>query len=142
MFFFGIPAWVIAAVYVGIDVLRLVGNRQWEQLVLELAVVAVALFSARQYGMVDALSFIPQVGAGGRGRSGRATRSKQKGKGRQRGADAVVQGPWAAPAPTHSPAEEAELNDLLDKISSQGIDALSRTEKARLNELSKKLRGR
>lgn len=142
MFFFGIPAWVIAAVYVGIDVLRLVGNRQWEQLVLELAVVAVALFSARQYGMVEALSFVPQVGGGRRARTSRNKPSKQRGRGRQRGGDAVVQGPWVPPPPTHSPAEEAELNDLLDKISAQGIDALSRTEKARLNELSKKLRGR
>lgn len=142
MFFFGIPAWVIAAVYVGIDVLRLVGNRQWEQLVLELAVVAVALFSARQYGMVESLSFVPRVGGGsGSRRSSRGTSSKQRSRGKQRG-EAVVQGPWAAPAPSHSPADEAELNDLLDKISAHGIDALSRTEKARLNELSKKLRGR
>ncbi len=139
MFFFGIPAWVIAAVYVGIDVLRLVGNRQWEQLILELAVVAVALFAARQYGMVESLSFVPRLGGGSRGRSKPA---KQRSRGKPRGGDPVVQGPWAPPAPPHSPAEEAELNDLLDKISSQGIDALSRTEKARLNELSKKLRGR
>jgi hypothetical protein len=138
MFFFGIPAWVIAAVYVGIDVLRLVGNRQWEQLVLELAVVAVALFSARQYGMVESLAFVPRVGNGGRTR-GKPT--KQRPRGKQRG-ESVVQGPWAQPAPSHSPADEAELNDLLDKISAHGIDALSRAEKARLNELSKKLRGR
>lgn len=139
MFFFGIPAWVIAAVYVGIDVLRLVGNRQWEQLILELAVVAVALFAARQYGMVESLSFVPRLSGGSRSRSKPA---RQRSRGKQRGGDPVVQGPWAPPAPPHSPAEEAELNDLLDKISSQGIDALSRTEKARLNELSKKLRGR
>jgi len=138
MFFFGIPAWVIAAVYVGIDVLRLVGNRQWEQLVLELAVVAVALFSARQYGMVESLSFVPRVG----GSSGRSKPAKQRSRGKQRGGNPVVQGPWVPPPPSHSPAEEAELNDLLDKISSQGIDALNRGEKARLNELSKKLRGR
>jgi hypothetical protein len=31
---------------------------------------------------------------------------------------------------------------LLDKISANGMDSLSKGEKARLNELSKKLRGR
>ncbi|MEY4607556.1 MAG: hypothetical protein RLY45_2316, partial [Actinomycetota bacterium] len=41
-----------------------------------------------------------------------------------------------------SPAEQAELDSLLDKTSASGLDSLSRTEKSRLNELSKKLRSR
>ena len=52
----------------------------------------------------------------------------------------TLQAPPAAPAA--SPADEAELNRLLDKINEAGIDGLSRSEKDRLNELSKKLRGR
>lgn len=133
MFFFGIPAWVIAAIYVGIDVLRLVGNRGWAQLLLELAVIVVALITARQYGMVDSLAFVPRL---------RSQPPAKKGKKRASSGNTVVTGPWQAAAPAHSPADEAELNDLLDKISSNGIDSLNRTEKARLNELSKKLRGR
>ena len=35
---------------------------------------------------------------------------------------------------------QAELDGLLDKVSSQGLDALSSDEKKRLNELSKRLR--
>lgn len=141
MFFFGIPAWVIAAIYVGIDVLRLLGDRMWAQLLLELAVIVVALVTARQYGLVDSLSFIPNLrGTGSTSGGARKGGGAKRGKGKQAGM--VVSGPWQAPAPTHSPADEAELNDLLDKISSNGIDSLNRTEKARLNELSKKLRGR
>ena len=138
VFFFGIPAWVIAAIYVGIDVLRYVGDRMWAQLLLELAVIAVALVTARQYGMVDSLEFIPRV----RGTGGKKRRNPRSGKRSGKGSPTVVSGPWQAPAPAHSPADEAELNELLDKISSNGIDSLSRTEKTRLNELSKKLRGR
>jgi len=138
VFFFGIPAWVIAAIYVGIDVLRYVGDRMWAQLLLELAVIAVALVTARQYGMVDSLEFIPRV----RGAGGKKRRSTRSGKRSGKGSPTVVSGPWQAPTPPHSPADEAELNELLDKISSNGIDSLSRTEKTRLNELSKKLRGR
>ncbi len=41
-----------------------------------------------------------------------------------------------------SPADQAELDGLLDKISDQGMDALSGDEKQRLNELSKRLRNR
>lgn len=133
MFFLGIPAWVIAAIYVGIDVLRLVGDRMWAQLLLELAVIVVALVTARQYGMVDSLSFVPRL---------RSQPPTKKAKKRASSGNTVVNGPWQEPAPTHSPADEAELNDLLDKISSNGIDSLNRAEKARLNELSKKLRGR
>ena len=59
-FFFGIPAWVIAAIYVALDVLRYVGERAYEALTLELLIIVVGLVSARQFGMVDQLTFIPR----------------------------------------------------------------------------------
>ncbi|MFZ4717866.1 MAG: rhomboid family intramembrane serine protease [Ilumatobacteraceae bacterium] len=138
MFFFGIPAWVIAAVYVGIDVLFNLGNRQYERLVLELAIIVMALGGARQYGMLDDLQFIPRFGGGApKAKAAKPARSKSA-----KGGGDVVAGPWGPPTTQHSAIEELELNQLLDKISAQGMDALSKTEKARLNELSKKLRGR
>jgi hypothetical protein len=132
MFFFGIPAWVIAAVYVGIDVLRDVGDRFWERLVLSLAVVVVSVIGARQYGMIEHLTFIPRVG---QRRQRRAPRPR---RGRDRG-PSVVAGPWQSTGP--SPADQFELDNLLDKISATGMDSLTRDEKQRLNELSKRLRG-
>ena len=63
----------------------------------------------------------------------------------------LVEGPWkrgSAPPPPPppptgaSPADQAELDALLDKIGAQGMDALSADEKSRLNELSKRLRNR
>lgn len=140
MFFFGIPAWVLAAVYVGIDVLRYLGDGAYEALTLELAVLVIAIGGARQFGMIDSLSFIPRVGGGGGGSSHRPKPAHKKGSKSKGGT--VVDGPWAGSAPAHSPIEELELNQLLDKISAHGMDSLNRTEKARLNELSKKLRGR
>jgi hypothetical protein len=142
-FFFGIPAWVIAAVYVGIEVLRNLGDRAWEQLTLELTMILVALLTARQYGMLADVHAIPKFTGDGAGRvsAGRqAVRPKPRAKGRGKGE--LLDGPWASPVPHHSPADEAELNHLLDKISAHGIDALNRDEKQRLNDLSKKLRGR
>lgn len=139
MFFFGIPAWVLAAVYVGIDVLRYLGDGAYEALVLEIAVIVIALGGARQFGMLDEIAFIPRVG-GGRP-AGASSRAPQRSRSKKGNGD-VVAGPWTAPAPTHSPLEELELNQLLDKISASGMDSLSKQEKARLNELSKKLRGR
>jgi membrane associated rhomboid family serine protease len=138
-FFFGIPAWVIAAIYVALDVLRYVGERAYEALTLELLIIVVGLVSARQFGMVDQLTFIPRLTRQG----STASRPKRRPAKRSSGGSKVVSGPWAPPtAPTHSPADEAELNRLLDKINDVGIDGLNRDEKSRLNELSKKLRGR
>jgi hypothetical protein len=133
MFFFGIPAWVLAALYVAIDVLRYLGDRMYEPLVLELSSIAVALVGARQCGLLDALDFIPRVG-GRRKRPAAAPRAA-----RRRGESSVVAGPWAASGP--SPADQFELDALLDKISARGMDSLTRDEKQRLNELSKRLRG-
>jgi hypothetical protein len=152
-FFFGIPAWVIAAAIVFIDVLRNVGDRLWAQLILELLVIAVGLIGARQIGLLDNLAFIPRIkrlapaspyggptpsrrGGGGGGRG----RGRSRGRGRGGDAGTVVSGPWSAPSgPT--PLEQAELDVLLDKISAGGIDSLTRQEKDRLNHLSKRMRG-
>jgi hypothetical protein len=146
-FFFGIPAWVIAAVFVGIDVLRLVGDRYWGTLILMLLVIAVALVVVRQWGFVARLSFIPRF-AGSSGshppRRGPAPprATSRRGERRQRGR--VVEGPWSAPTPPLPDADAAaaqiELDALLDKISAGGLDSLSAAEKRRLNELSKRLR--
>jgi hypothetical protein len=137
MFFFGIPAWVIAGVYVGIDVLRYLGDRMYEALVLELMAIAIGLIGARQCGMVSNLTFIPQLG-GGR-HKGAPKPAKRRGA---TGGSTVVAGPWGAAEPAHTAIDQMELDLLLDKISANGMDSLSRSEKTRLNELSKKLRGR
>ena len=135
MFFFGIPAWAIAGVYVGIDILRYLGNRRFETLFLELGVILVGLVAARQYGLVSNLEFIPHFGGGkSKKKTARATK--------RQGGSTVVAGPWPVADTGHSTTDQLELDGLLDKISARGIDSLSRTEKNRLNELSKKLRGR
>jgi len=132
-FFGGIPAWVFAAVIVGIEVLQLIGLRLGERIVLLFVSLATAALMARSFGLLERYPWIPQLATPGQGRS------KQR---KRRGGNAVVAGPWAGSEPAHSPADQAELDGLLDKIGEQGMDALSRDEKARLNELSKKLRGR
>lgn len=135
-FFFGIPAWAIAGVYVGIDILRYLGDRRFETLFLELGVIAVGLVTARQYGLVSNLEFIPKF-AGDQTSKKKVARSTKR-----QGGSTVVAGPWPAADAAHTAVDQLELDGLLDKISAQGIDSLSRTEKNRLNELSKKLRGR
>lgn len=155
-FFFNIPGWIIGAVAVGLRVLSATGNRQWATLLLLLMVLLVAVFGARQRGLCGELSFIPQLrslsGTGGgshrRGRTGRRGRGTS-GRGRR---GQVVEGPWrgstgSSPgSPTGSgggltPLEQAELDTLLDLIADGGIEALDTSDRARLNELSRRLRG-
>ena len=134
---------VLASVFVGLDVLGYAGNRWWGTLVVLLLAIGIALFSIRQWGFADRLDFIPRFGSSSkhsrptRSRSGRVRRPARK------PAQRVVPGPWEAPSGPSSAdtvAMQAELDGLLDKISSEGLDALSRREKERLNELSKRLR--
>lgn len=149
-FFFGIPAWVLAAVFVGIDVLRLTGNRLWGTLILMVGAIVLGLVIVRQWGFVDRLAFIPRFS------SRRATRLSsaptrgpdRKGKSKRRNPGSrrtsgptVVEGPWDAPSSSaDTAAAHAELDALLDKISAGGLDSLTADEKRRLNELSKRLR--
>ena len=44
--------------------------------------------------------------------------------------------------PRAADGDQAELDDLLDKISALGMDGLTNDEKRRLNELSKRMRKR
>jgi hypothetical protein len=141
-FFFGIPAWILAAAFIGIDVLQLMGDRRWGTLIQELAAIALGLVVVRQWGFVDRLDFIPRFG--GTTPAKRKKSSRGSGRSVRPASPKVVSGPWAAPSTsTASPdaaAAQAELDGLLDKISASGLESLSADEKRRLNELSKRLR--
>jgi membrane associated rhomboid family serine protease len=131
-FFGGIPAWVFAAVIVVIELLQLLGLRESERIILLVVSLATAALTARAFGLLDAYPWIPKIPLPGDGAKGR--RRRKAGRSRP----AVVQGPWGAPG---SSLDQTELDMLLDKISASGMDSLSKAEKQRLNELSKRLRG-
>lgn len=149
-FFFGIPAWVLAAVFVGIEMLQLIGLRESERIIILLFSIALALVMARSMGLAQAVPWIPSVPLPG-GLDGTTRRSRRA----RRPRGGVVAGPWTRNEPagpaglrgvplppgSPSPSDQAELDDLLDKISAHGMDALSGDEKRRLNELSKRMRG-
>ena len=130
-FFFGIPAWVLGAVYVAADVLQLTGDRAGKQLLFYLVSLVIGALAARSVGMLENYRWLPKIAVPKRNRRPRHSRS--------RGRPAVVAGPWAGSST--SAADHSELDALLDKISATGMDSLTRAEKQRLNELSKRLRG-
>jgi len=136
-FFFGIPAWLIAVIFVALDVLQYLGQRTWGNLIQLLLTCALALFVMRQFGELrESMGFIPQLVGGTGGGSGRRPAAKPaKRKKQSRDFDRVVtSGPWSGPSPT----DQAEMDRLLDKMNSVG---LSDAERKRLSELGKRLRG-
>lgn len=153
-FFFNIPAWVIAAAFVAIEALQLIGARAWAQLTLGALVIVVACFGAAQRGMLAEFEWIPRIAALGPGpqspygemgsarpkakRFGKGRRSKSKGGSTAN--STVVSGPWKGASGGPTPLEQAELDVLLDRISADGIDSLTKHEKERLNALSKRMR--
>jgi membrane associated rhomboid family serine protease len=147
-FFFGIPAWAIGAVVVGIQVLQYLGNRDRNSIVLLFVTIAVAALTARAMGLAESLPWIPKIPIPASG-------TRRKRRTRRRGQGDVISGPWSAssrtepyrgsslpqpPRPADDPRDQAELDHLLDKISAAGMDGLTADEKRRLNELSKRLR--
>ena len=146
--FFGIPIWILVAVFVVIDVLQFVGLRMWGYLLLELAVIVVACLGAAALGVLSQLTFVPRIGearsgaAGGGMGGGGGRSSKPKRRRGKKGADGnVTAGPWAGASAGPTPLEAAELDVLLDKIGQDGIKSLTKEERRRLDELSKKMRG-
>ena len=127
-FFFGIPAWVLGAVYVAAEVLQLSGDRAGRRLLFFVVSLLVGAVAARAVGMLEEFPWIPKISVPHRNRQPRRSRRP-----------AVVAGPWGGQVSVT--ADQSELDDLLDKISATGMDSLSKSEKERLNELSKRLRG-
>ena len=130
-FFFGIPGWIIGAVFVGTEVLDLVGSRAWELIGVLVVALASGLLAGRHFGLAAEQEWIPHLNA----KRSATRRSRAK---RAKGGQVVVSGPWGSAPP--STADQAEVDRLLDKISAVGMDGLNADEKRRLKEASERLR--
>lgn len=137
-FFFNIPGWVIGAVIVAISVLGYVGNRQWLYLLDFLFGLVLVALVAKSLGLLSELSGVPQL-------SFRRTRKPKRSKRSSSSGQTVIPGPWQQPPPTATPPvsrDQAELDDLLDKIHAHGMDSLTDQEKDHLLVLRDRLRRR
>ena len=142
-----IPLWALAAVFTVLNLLQFTGTDQTGQTIFLLVSVGVALVAGRSLGLATGWP-IPHLPLDG---SASKKPKKAKAKKQPRGSSSgskVVEGPWKnAPAPMPppsgpSPADQIELDALLDKIGANGMDSLTGAEKQRLNDLSKRLRNR
>jgi len=150
------PLWALAAIFTGLNLLSFSGARAGGQIMFMLISIAAGLSMGRSLGLATAwpIPHIPISGTPGSSSSGsRRPKPKKQKKPKSKprrgdGGQRVVEGPWRGdtsmpqppPTPIATAADQAELDALLDKIGAAGMDALSSSEKVRLNELSKKLR--
>lgn len=143
-----VPLWAIAAVFTALQVLQASAGG----LIFLLATIGAALSVGRSLGLATAwpIPHIPLGSGGGGARRTKPTKpTKPKRQKRGGAGPRVVEGPWSKGSATRppppppkpagpSPADQAELDGLLDKMNSDG--GLSIDDKKRLNELSKRLR--
>lgn len=141
-FFFGIPGWVIGAVFVGLDILRFTGDRWWLWVMMVLISCGTALLGIRSMGFADEATWIPMVPlparfGGGVPSGGRQRAPKAK---RRRGGESgtVVSGPWSGPVPDF--VDQEEIDRLLDKVAATGLSSLTKEERARLEAASRRKR--
>ncbi|MGB7963574.1 MAG: DUF6576 domain-containing protein [Propionicimonas sp.] len=123
-FFFGIPAWVIGVVLIGVQALGMLASRSGSALVsLLLSVVLVALV-AKRVGLLREYAWIP----GGRSPE-RSSRPRAPKVSRPR-----------ARAERRTLSDQEQLDALLDQINDKGIHSLSAAQRRELMRLRARLR--
>lgn len=134
-FFFGIPAWVVGAVLVALQVLSYIAIRDLAGLASLVVTFFVAAVVARRFGLLSDLSWLP-------GRRGSAPRIRQGGG--VRAPQAAPRTPRAARAEQKAAARQASdherMDALLEKISEQGIHSLTPAERKELEALRERRR--
>lgn len=163
-FFFGIPAWVIGAVIVTLELVNDIGNRDWTRLLAILLASGVIAVVAKRNGLLLMYDQIPDLklpGADARAErkaaKPKAARGKSSGSAKPSGGLAgkfgrreeaeIVAMPTAPQRPRRMPvvpddvsADDLALDALLDKISAGGIDSLSEAERKQLDEIRERRR--
>lgn len=128
-FFFGIPAWVLGSVLLGIQVLQLVGYRMFGGLFLLLFGLIGAAMAARSVGLLSNATFIPGHRTSSHGGRAAKTGSHHSRASRQ-----------PSRHERRHTSDEDRMDDLLGKISSNGIHSLSKGERAELEKLRQRRR--
>lgn len=139
--FFGlpIPMWVVAAVYLGVMVLVYLASRDFWSLAMLVASMVVGALAAKQFGLLRDYRFIPQL----------VDPDQRRRRQQQRRASKEPTGPTLVPmtprsdyhfqVPPDPPQSQgqARMDELLDQVSSKGLDSLTPAERSELEQLSR-----
>lgn len=158
-FFFGIPAWVIAAVIAAIELVNDLANRDWARFLGILLASGIIAVAAKRAGLFSAYDRIPELRfsrpGGGSERASKPKKAAKPSKsggglsGRFRRSEEaeIVAMPTQPTRPRPAPvvpddvsADDLALDALLDKISATGIDSLTDAERRQLDEIRERRR--
>ena len=150
----GIPGWVIAVVIVGLDVLQYTSNRNWFALVVLACTVVVALLGIRAFGYATNLTWIPKLSlASSSGESSSGQKSAGQKSAGQKSSGQISSGlreprsrrrsrDHLRAVPTRDESVTPEMDALLDKVASRGLDSLTRKQRKQLEAHARRLRRR
>lgn len=140
-FFFGIPAWGIAIGVILIEALQTTADRNWFGLLLGTFVVGLAVLLVRAMGLAESASWIPRIplpaSLGGSPQQGGQPRQPRPSRARRKSNLQSV-----APDPVHDDLADMEIDSLLDQVANDGLDSLTKAQRKRLEEHSKRMRKR
>ncbi|MEH3053064.1 MAG: rhomboid family intramembrane serine protease [Patulibacter minatonensis] len=153
-FFFNIPAWVIAAVIVALELINDLADRDFTRLLTVIAASAIIALIAKRIGLLANYDQVPELRiGGGDGSAARGRPAKAKGSGglaakfgRKQDAEIVamptqpVRPQPRVVVPEEVSADDVALDALLDKISANGIDSLTEAERRQLDEIRERRR--
>lgn len=134
--FFNIPLWWIGAFFFVVTILSAISTGNTAAFVLEVAVVGGALTAARTFGLAPELNWIPDLSGGNTGGGARSTKSRPSRARRKSNLQSV------APDPVHDDLADMEIDSLLDQVANDGLDSLTKAQRKRLEEHSKRMRKR
>lgn len=132
--FFNIPFWVVVAFIFFVQFLSLLTARSLSGLVMLMTTAFVGLVVTKSLGFADRVEWIPTVPIPGATTTSAPASPKRRKKSRNKA------GLRAVPPPTA--ASEAEIDALLDQVSEQGINSLSKQQKQTLERHSKEMKRR
>lgn len=122
-FFFGIPAWVIGLVLIGVQVLDMLAARSAASLLSLLLSLALVAITGRSVGLLNDYPWIP-------GRApGRQTKARKPRTPRRKTRDQ-----------RRRQSDRERLDTLLDQINEGGIHSLTDAERKEMKRLSERLR--
>lgn len=135
--FFGIPFWGLVAFIFFVQVLSMLAARSLPGLVMLFTTGAIGLIMTKSLGFSN-VEWIPSMampGAVTGQSSSPAPRKAKRGRGRKGGA--ILR---SVPPPTT--ASEAEIDALLDQVSENGMDSLTKQQRRTLEQHAKEMRKR
>jgi hypothetical protein len=124
-FFFGIPAWILGAVFALVELLALIADRNLALLLLFIVRVGGALVTAKSFGLAAEVPWIPSIPIG-RGGTKSPGRSPRRGK-KSAPLTVVKEDQFAA----------LDIDSILDQVSAFGVDSLTSEQKKKLKAYSK-----